>query len=159
MSAEMASDRKKAPKTEAIVVTPIPLHADIAEFVKAGIAGFIPQNATLEDFLRTIRSVTHGIEDLPPRLMGSLLSLVVEHAIQNGNTDQIVKSLRMTKREQDVIDQIAQGRCNKEIAAQLSIAVPAVKTCVHIILGKLALHARLELAHQTRKSNERRDSA
>lgn len=136
------------------MVNPIPANPDVAEFVKAGVAGFVPENATLEEFLHTIRSVAHGIEVLPPGLLGSLLSMIVEHVIQSGDTNQIAKSLRMTERERDVIDQIAQGRGNKEIAAHLSITVPAIKTCVHIILGKLALHARLELTHRARKSRK-----
>jgi DNA-binding NarL/FixJ family response regulator len=60
----------------------------------------------------------------------------------------------MTKREQDVIDQIAQGRSNKEIAAKLFIAVHTVKSHVHNILEKLALHTRLELAHHAFKGDE-----
>ena len=56
------------------------------------------------------------------------------------------ESVRMTKREQDVIELIAIGRSNKEIAAELSIAIHTVKSHVHNIPEKLALHTRLELA-------------
>jgi DNA-binding NarL/FixJ family response regulator len=96
---------------------------------------------------------------LPPPLTGSLFSQIVEHAIRTGNPDQIVKSVRMTKREQDVIDQIAKGRSNKEIAAKLYIAVHTVKSHVHNILEKLALHTRLELAHHALKGDEERTSS
>jgi DNA-binding NarL/FixJ family response regulator len=53
----------------------------------------------------------------------------------------------MTRREQEVIALIAEGRSNKEIASDLNIAVHTVKSHVHNILEKLALHTRLELAH------------
>ena len=49
-------------------------------------------------------------------------------------------------REQDVIAKIAAGKSNKEIASELNIAVYTVKSHVHNILEKLALHTRLELA-------------
>ena len=149
------SMRKEFPKTELIVMDLIPAHADVAEFVKEGVAGFILKDATLKDFLSTIRSVAKGIKVLPPPLTGSLFSQIVEHAIQSGNREKIVQSVRMTKREQEVIDQIAQGRSNKEIAAQLFIAVHTVKSHVHNVLEKLALHTRLELAHFALKSGAR----
>jgi DNA-binding NarL/FixJ family response regulator len=153
------SMRKDFPKTEVIVMDLIPAHADVVEFVKEGVAGFILKDATLADFLRTIRSVAKGIKVLPPPLTGSLFSQIVEHAIRSGNPDQIVKSVRMTKREQDVIDQIAHGRSNKEIAAKLYIAVHTVKSHVHNVLEKLALHTRLELAHYMLKGDETRESS
>ncbi|HUU44936.1 MAG TPA: response regulator transcription factor [Acidobacteriota bacterium] len=60
------SMRKDFPKTEVIVMDLIPAHADVAEFVKEGVAGFILKDATLDDFLHTIRSVAKGIKVLPP---------------------------------------------------------------------------------------------
>jgi DNA-binding NarL/FixJ family response regulator len=151
--------RKEFPKTEVIVMDLIPMHADVAEFVKEGVAGFILKDAPVDDFLHTIRSVAKGIKVLPPPLTGSLFSQIVEHAIRSGHSDQIVKSVRMTKREQDVIDQIARGRSNKEIAAKLFIAVHTVKSHVHNILEKLALHTRLELAHHEFKGDETKESS
>lgn len=145
--------RKEFPTTAVVVMDLIPVHADVVEFVKEGVAGFILKDATLDDFLHTIRSVAKGIKVLPPPLTGSLFSQIVEHAIQGGHSDKIARSVRMTKREQEVIDQIAQGRSNKEIAAELFIAVHTVKSHVHNILEKLALHTRLELAHHARQDD------
>jgi hypothetical protein len=50
----------------------------------------------------------------------------------------------MTKREREVIELIAEGLSNKEIAQQLNIATYTVKSHVHNILDKLALHTRLQ---------------
>jgi DNA-binding NarL/FixJ family response regulator len=138
--------RKKFPKAEFIVMDLIPVHSEVVEFVKAGVSGFILKDATLDDFLHTIRSVAKGAKVLPPPLTDSLFSHIVEHAIQRGDVDQLIDAVRMTKREQNVIDLIAAGRSNKEIASELSIAVHTVKSHVHNILEKLALHSRLELA-------------
>jgi DNA-binding NarL/FixJ family response regulator len=52
----------------------------------------------------------------------------------------------MTKRERDVINLIAEGLSNKEIAQRLSIATYTVKSHIHNILEKLALHTRLQVA-------------
>ncbi len=153
------SMRKEFPKTEVVVMDLLPAHADVVEFVKEGVSGFILKDANLEDFLHTIRSVAKGIKVLPPPLTGSLFSQIVEHALQSGKPDQIMKSVLLTKREQDVISQIAQGRSNKEIASALYIAVHTVKSHVHNILEKLALHTRLELAHHMLKDVESKKSS
>jgi two-component system nitrate/nitrite response regulator NarL len=52
----------------------------------------------------------------------------------------------MSKREREVIDLIAEGLSNKEIARRLNIATYTVKSHVHNILEKLALHNRLQIA-------------
>lgn len=141
--------RKELPKIEVIVMDLIPVHADVAEFVKEGVSGFILKDATVDDFLSAIRSVAKGVKVLPPPLTSSLFSHIVEHALMAGNPKKIVKAVIMTKREQEVIDLIAKGQSNKQIAEKLFIAVHTVKSHVHNILEKLALHTRLELAHHT----------
>jgi DNA-binding NarL/FixJ family response regulator len=138
--------KKKFPESEIVVMDLIPVQSDVVDFVKAGVSGFILKDATLDDFLHAIRSVVKGVKVLPPPLTDSLFSHIVEHAIQAGKVDLLIKSVKMTKREQDVIELIARGCSNKEIATELNIAVHTVKSHVHHILEKLALHSRLELA-------------
>jgi DNA-binding NarL/FixJ family response regulator len=138
--------RKQFPETHVIVMDLVPAHAEVAEFIRAGVAGFILKDATLHDFLHTIRSVAKGTKILPPPMTGSLFSQIVEHALQGGKMGKLMSAVRMTSREQDVIGHIAAGKSNKEIAGELNIAVYTVKSHVHNILEKLALHTRLELA-------------
>jgi DNA-binding NarL/FixJ family response regulator len=138
--------KKQYPRAEVVVTDLIPAHADVVEFVRAGVSGFILKDATLDDFLHTIRSVVKGAKILPPPMTGSLFSQIVEHAIQSGKVGGLIESVRMTMREHEVIDLIAEGRSNKEIARELNIAVHTVKSHLHKILDKLALHSRLELA-------------
>jgi DNA-binding NarL/FixJ family response regulator len=140
------SIRKLFPETHVVVMDLVPAHAEVAEFVRAGVAGFILKDATLRDFLQTIRSVAKGTKVLPPLMTDSLFSQIVEHALQGGKIDRLISAVKMTNREQDVIAHIAEGRSNKEIASELNIAVYTVKSHVHNILEKLALHTRLELA-------------
>lgn len=138
--------RKQFPETHVVVMDLIPAHAEVVEFVKAGVAGFILKDATLRDFLHTIRSVAKGAKILPPPMTGSLFSQIVEHALQGGKIDKLMSAVKMTSREQDVIGHIAAGKSNKAISSELNIAVYTVKSHVHNILEKLALHTRLELA-------------
>jgi len=148
--------RKDFPKIEVIVMDLIPAHTEVAAFVKEGVSGFILKDATLDDFLHAIRSVASGVKILPPPLAGTLFSHIVEHALMSGDPKKIVKAVVMTKREQQVIDLIAKGKSNKQIAEELFIAVHTAKSHVHNILDKLALHTRLELAHHTFNTDEAR---
>ncbi|MDH3251486.1 MAG: LuxR C-terminal-related transcriptional regulator, partial [Ignavibacteria bacterium] len=59
------------------------------------------------------------------------------------------KAAKMTKREREIIALIADGLSNKEIAQRLNIATYTVKSHVHNILEKLALHSRLQIAKHT----------
>jgi len=138
--------RKKYPKAEIVVMDLIPAQAEIVEFVKAGVSGFILKDATIDDFLHTIRSVAKGKKVLPPPLTGSLFSHIVEYAVQSGKADRLMKAVKLTRREHEVVDLIARGMSNKEIAREINIALHTVKSHVHNTLEKLALHSRLELA-------------
>jgi len=138
--------KKEFSKTEIVVMDLIPTQAEVAEFVQVGVSGFILKDATIDDFLHTIRSVAEGKKVLPPSLADSLFSHIVEYAVKNGKADRLMKAVKLTKREHEVVDLIARGMSNKEIAKELYIAVHTVKSHVHNILEKLALHTRLELA-------------
>lgn len=138
--------RKQFPKTHVVVMDLVPAQAEVSAFVRVGVSGFILKDATLHEFLHTIRSVAKGEKILPPMMAGSLFSQIVEHALQRGKLDEVISAVKMTRREQDVIGHIASGNSNKEIASELNIAVHTVKSHVHNILEKLALHTRLELA-------------
>jgi DNA-binding NarL/FixJ family response regulator len=115
--------------------------------VEAGASGFIMKSATVDDFLRTIRSVAMGEKVLPPPLTSSLFSHVVEYALKKG-ADKLKGAVRMTKREREIIALIAEGMTNKEIAQRLDVATYTVKSHVHNIMEKLALHSRLQIANQ-----------
>jgi len=140
--------KKEFPQAKVIVMDLAPAQGDILQFVKAGAAGFILKDATVDEFLTTIRSVADGAKVLPPILGDSLFSQIIEHAIDGGKAN-INKAIRMTKREQEVIGYISEGLSNKEIGQRLHIATYTIKSHVHNIMEKLALHTRLEVANYT----------
>jgi len=138
--------KKNFPTSKVIMMDLIPVQADVFEFVKAGVSGFILKDATVNDFLKTIRSVAKGLQVLPPNLTGSLFSQIVEHAISGSNPSALIDSVRMTKRERQVIELVSEGHTNKEIAQKLHLSTYTVKSHVHNILEKLALSTRVQIA-------------
>jgi len=133
-------------KAKIIVMDLSPVHADILKYVKAGANGFILKEASLNDFLTTIRAVAEGSNVLPPLLVNSLFTQIVEHAIKEGST-YVKEAARMTKREQEVITLLSQGMSNNEIGSKINISTFTVKSHIHNIMEKLSLHTRLELAN------------
>jgi DNA-binding NarL/FixJ family response regulator len=146
------SVKKSFSSTKIIVMDLVPVHEDILEFVQAGVSGFILKDASVDDFLRTIRSVADGNKVLPPHLTDSLFSQIVEHAVSGPKRSSLIKSVRMTKREKQVIVLIADGLTNKEIAQQLNLSPYTIKSHVHNILEKLALHTRVQITRYAHTS-------
>jgi DNA-binding NarL/FixJ family response regulator len=145
------SVREEAPESRVIVMDLLPAHEDVIAFIKAGANGFIVKDATIDDFVRTIRSVAEGADVVPPALTGTLLSHIVDKAVTR-STAAVLEAVRMTKREREITSLIAEGLSNKEIAQRLNIATYTVKSHVHNILEKLALHSRLQIAAHAHKS-------
>ncbi len=137
--------QKEMSDCRVIVMDLLPVHEEIAEFVNAGVAGFILKDATFDDFVGTIRSVAEGRRVLPPRMTGTLFSQIARAAVQRGASEAL-DAVRMTQREREVIALIADGMSNKEIASQLHIATDTVKSHVRNVMDKLALHSRLQIA-------------
>lgn len=144
--------KKEFTEVKVIGMDLAPAQADILEFVQAGADGFILKNATVPEVLRTIRSVAEGSTVLPSIMAGSLFSQVAEHALLKGKRNLKV-AVRMTQREKEVIALIVNGMSNKGIASRLNISTFTVKSHVHNIMEKLALHSRLQIASHARGEN------
>ncbi len=138
--------KKDFQKVKIIVMDLVPSQEDILLFVQAGVSGFVLKDATVEDFLRTIRAVAGGTKVLPPHLAESLFSQIVDQALNKLGPSKIIGAVKMTKRERQVIDLVADGLTNKEIAQKLHLSTYTVKSHIHNILEKLALHTRVQIA-------------
>ena len=140
-----ATVHAEVPEAKVIVMGLQPVQEDVAQYVRAGARGFIMKDASFEEFFTTIRAVAGGAQVLPSQLTDSLFTQIVRNA---GAKDKAraVEAVRLTSRERQVIDLLGEGLSNKEISARLQIAVHTVKSHVHNVLEKLALHSRLEVA-------------
>lgn len=145
-SLRVAEDvRQGFPDSKIIVMDLLPVHEDIVEFVNAGVSGFIMKDATLDDLAHTIRTVAAGRHVLPPQMTSTLFSQIAREAVEKGRPEALA-SVRMTPREREVIDLIAEGLSNKDIASRLRVATHTVKSHVRNIMEKLTLHTRLQIA-------------
>jgi DNA-binding NarL/FixJ family response regulator len=142
----VGSIKAEYPKIKVIVMDLLPVQEDILRFVEAGVSGFILKDATISDFIKTIRAVCDGEKVLPQTLTGSLFSQIMEYGVRELGQKKVNKSVRMTKRESEIVELIAEGLANKEIAHKLNLSIYTVKSHVHNILEKMALNTRVQIA-------------
>ena len=145
--------KKEMADSRVIVMDLLPVHEEIAEFVNAGVAGFILKDASFEDFVGTIRLVADGGRVLPAPMTGTLFSQIAKVAVRRGSAAALA-AVRMTQREREVIELIGAGMSNKEIAQRLHIATDTVKSHVRNVMEKLALHTRLQIAAYAHRQDD-----
>jgi DNA-binding NarL/FixJ family response regulator len=136
---------KALPKSRVVVMDLLPAGEDIRDLVEAGVSGFVLKDATLDELVSTIRSVAAGAHVLPSTMTRSLFSQIATEAVAHYGPEAI-DAVRMTRREQEVLDLISEGLTNRSISARLHISVYTVKSHIRNIMEKLALHTRLQLA-------------
>jgi len=140
-----ATLKKETPDAKIIVMDLIPVHEEIAEFVNAGVSGFVLKDATFDEFVGTIRSVAAGEKVLPASMTESLFSQIAKGIVAH-QSKRAMEEVRMTPREREVVELIGDGLSNKEIAHRLEIATHTVKSHVRNVMEKLSLHTRLQIA-------------
>lgn len=119
----------------------------VVKAIRAGVASYVQRNISWEHLLRDIRRVQRGdypINDLVLSLP-SVAAQVME-AFRQMAVDEDTQSIYspLSPRELQVLELIAAGRTNKEIAAQLDISNQTVKNHVSSILRKLAVNDRTQ---------------
>ena len=144
----------ESPATKVIVMDIIPIQEDILRFVEAGVSGFILKDATVAEFLKTIRSVAGGEKVLPSNLTESLFSQIIDSGVKEMSHPKLIQSVKLTKREREIVSLIAEGLANKEIAFKLNLSIYTVKSHVHNILEKMALNTRVQIAIHSYSNEE-----
>lgn len=124
---------------------------DIADYVKAGVAGFILKDATHQDLLDTVRSVADGAHVLPEELTSPLFVQIAAEGIEidlapNGPKVRASVQVTLSLREQEVVALLREGLGNKAIAARLYISTHTVKTHIRNLMEKTGLRTRVLLA-------------
>lgn len=137
--------RDQLPTAKVIVLT---VHGNDPDLVyraiKAGAVGYVPKLSDIEDLVKTIRVVASGQAAIAPNSLTSLvafLSAAQERPIETSSPVE-----KLSTREQEVLDLVAQGKSNREIGDILCISESTVRSHLHNILGKLELTNRVQAA-------------
>ena len=140
------------PEVRVIILGMIDLTEEIMSCIEAGAAGYVLKEASFESLVDTIRAIHQGEPYCSPRMTASLFSRIAELA--NERMPKIpANSVKLTPRELEIINLIADGLSNKEIGKRLFIETQTVKNHIHNILDKLQLYNRLEVVQYARERN------
>jgi DNA-binding NarL/FixJ family response regulator len=113
----------------------------------AGVIGFVDLESGVDELVAGIEAAAREEAYCPPSIARMLMERI--RALSIG---RVVRrdSLPLTAREHQIVELIAEGLTNKEIARRLSIEVATVKNHVHNILDKLQVRRRADAAAQLR---------
>lgn len=110
------------------------------EALKSGARGYLLKDADTSELIRSIRSCLEGGLVLEDQVAANILPKLMNHRAP----EEVDASL--TPRELDIICRIGEGRSNREISEELALSVGTVKNHISIILDKLALRDRTQIA-------------
>ena len=134
---------RPGPSPRVLILTTFDLDEHAFAALRAGASGFLLKDAPAEDVLTAIRTVHSGDAILAPSTTRRLLEHVAPDLPTTLTEDESLAAL--TKREREIMAEVARGATNAEIAARVYLAEPTVKTHVGRILAKLGLRDRVHI--------------
>ncbi|HEU4426513.1 MAG TPA: response regulator transcription factor [Pilimelia sp.] len=129
------------PPTRVVVLTTFDIDSYVYQALRAGASGFLLKNASPEELVHAIRVVASGAALLDPAVTRRVIE---EFARTPASTQPPPELANLTERELEVLNLVARGLSNAEIAAQLYVSEATVKTHVARMLTKLRLRDRVQ---------------
>ena len=133
-------------RTRVLVLTTFDLDEHAFAALQAGASGFLLKDAPPEDLLAAIRTVHLGETVVAPSTTRRLVERYATATAEPSRSAEDLRAVeRLTDREREVLDAIARGRTNPEIAADLYLGEATVKTHVGRLLAKTGRRDRVAL--------------
>jgi DNA-binding NarL/FixJ family response regulator len=134
--------KKQFPDMKVMILTSFSDQDHVIPAIEAGASGYQLKDIEPDELVRNIKQLMKGENQLHPKATTHLLS----HFNALNNNEERKPLDNLTKRELEVLKEIAKGKSNKEISSALFITEKTVKTHVSSILAKLELADRTQAA-------------
>ncbi len=137
--------RQMAARQLRAAVVILSMHSDesyVMRALKAGARAYLLKDSAKSDLIRAIRAVTEGKSFFSPAISRMLLEDYVRRLEQLGEVDTYEL---LTAREREILQLLAEGKTNKDVASVLGLSLYTVETHRSHILQKLNLHSTPEL--------------
>lgn len=133
---------------EVIVLTTFHTDEHVLRALRAGAAGFVLKDTPPQEIVEAVRKVAAGEPVLSPAVTQQLIAQVSGGDAQRRPRAEAARERLavLGEREREVATAVGRGKANAEIAAELYMSVPTVKTHVSRILTKLDLNNRVQIA-------------
>ena len=113
----------------------------IFDALRAGASGFLLKNSPSEDLVHAVRVVAAGDALLAPSVTRKVIEGFIARPAQRGNEKEL---RRLTERETEILQLLATGKSNSELAAHLFVGEGTIKPHVSNVLTKLGLRDRMQ---------------
>ncbi|SFA80885.1 MULTISPECIES: response regulator transcription factor [unclassified Bacillus (in: firmicutes)] len=133
--------KQENPHIKIMMLTSFSDQDHVIPAIEAGASGYQLKDIEPDDLVRAIKQLMNGVNQLHPKATSHLLEHMTN---KNNQRKEPIESL--TRREIEVLKEVANGKSNKEIASTLFISEKTVKTHVSNILSKLELADRTQAA-------------
>ena len=134
--------RSELPGTRVVILTSYPDEEAVLSAIVAGASGYLLKQIRARDLVAALESVARGDSLLDPAVTEKVLERV-RRLGSGGTSDEIAQ---LTPQEQKILLLVAEGKTNKEIAAEIFLSDKTVKNYVSSILSKLNLERRAQAA-------------
>ena len=141
----MRKIREDTPDTKFLVLTTFDTDEYIFDAIEAGANGYLLKDTSRDELFKAVRAVHQGESLIEPGVASRLLTRFAQLSRKAG---QELDNENLSEREIEVLQQMAQGSPNKEIAKHLVISESTVKTHVANIFQKLGVNGRTEAVTQ-----------
>ena len=132
------------PTARVLALTIASDESDVAAAVVAGASGSLLKDSPIDDVVEAVRAAARGVAWLSPRAAEALLDRIRRDHVEPGPPAELERDL--SPRELEVLQLVACGLDNAEIAAKLSISPRTAKNHVSSILSKLEVPNRIQAA-------------
>jgi DNA-binding NarL/FixJ family response regulator len=129
------------PTVRTIALGVEPSDEDVLRFIEAGASGYVLKDASYAELLHTIKAVHQGQTPCSPRIAALVFARIAVLSRAQSHSHRLPQ-VRLTPREREVLQLIALGHRNGEIAHQLGVALDTVKRHVGNICEKFQVHGR-----------------
>ena len=113
----------------------------VFEALRAGASGFLLENAPSDELVHAVRVVAAGDALLAPSVTRKVIEGFIRRPAHRSNE---VELRRLTERETEILQLLATGKSNSELAARLFVGEGTIKTHVSNVLTKLGLRDRMQ---------------
>jgi DNA-binding NarL/FixJ family response regulator len=139
---------ERSPRSRVLILTSFGDDDKVFPAIRAGAQGYLLKDIQPRDLIRAVRDLHQGKTQLHPDVAQRLMSAVAGNApVVGGEPHPRPKELEsLTEREREVLDWIARGLNNREIAEKMVVSEATVKTHVSNLLEKLGLQDRTRAA-------------
>jgi DNA-binding NarL/FixJ family response regulator len=134
--------KEVSPSTKVVIMTAHDEDRLLVEAVEAGASGFLGKDEAAEELLSAAKAAADGEVLIDPATLTRLLAQVARE--REARREAAVLLDDLTEREREILQLLAEGMRNDDIAAKLFISPQTVQTHVRNILGKLRVHSKLE---------------